>query len=127
MKIEIEKKHIIIIAIVVTVVAYLLWKRSRSVVTDGSSGTGASPKTTVDGVLAASGANSELKRYARNIERSIEKDPKWKQSIMDQADDNGYTYAQQVVLAAIWLKYTDNEGHWKEGTPWGVIAAIKEM
>lgn len=123
---KIEKKHIII-AIVVAVVAYLLWKRSSFVVTDGSSGTGASQKTTVDGVLAAAGANSELKRYARNIERSIEKDPKWKQSIMDQADNNGYTYAQQVVLAAIWLKYTDNEGHWKDDTPWGVIAAVKEM
>lgn len=123
---KIETKHIII-AIVVAVVAYLLWKRSRSVAPDGSSGTGTSQKTTVDGVLAAAGANSELKRYARNIERSIEKDPKWKQSVMDQADDNGYTYAQQVVLAAIWLKYTDNEGHWKDDTPWGVIAAVKEM
>ena len=123
---KIEKKHIII-AIVVAVVAYLLWKRSRSVAPDGSSGTGTSPKTTVDGVLAASGANSELKRYARNIERSIEKDPKWKQSVMDKADDNGYTYAQQVVLEAIWLKYTDNEGHFKEDTPWGVIAAVKDL
>ena len=123
---KIEKKHIII-AIVVAVVAYLLWKRSKSVETDGSSGTGASPKTTVDGVLAAAGASSELKRYARNIERSIEKDPKWKQSIMDKADDNGYTYAQQVVLEAIWLKYTDNEGHYKEDTPWGVLAAVKDL
>lgn len=126
MKIEIEKKHIII-AIVVAVAVYLLWKRSRSVETGGSSGTGASQKTTVEGVLAAAGANSELKRYARNIERSIEKDPKWKQSIMDQADDNGYTYAQQVVLSAIWMKYRNEDGTWKEGTPWGVIAAIKEM
>lgn len=123
---KIEKKHIII-AIVVAVVAYLLWKRSRSVVTDGSSGTGASPKTTVDGVLAASGANSELKRYARNIERSIEKDPKWKQSVMDKAADNGYTYAQQVVLDAIWLKYRNEDGTWKDDTPWGVIAAIKDL
>lgn len=123
---KIEKKHIII-AIVVAVVAYLLWKRSRSVEIDGSSGTGASPKTTVDGVLAAAGANSELKRYARNIERSIEKDPKWKQSVMDQADDNGYTYAQQVVLSAIWLKYRNEDGTWKDDTPWGVIAAVKEM
>ena len=123
---KIEKKHIII-AIVVAVVAYLLWKRSRSVETDGSSGTGASQKTTVDGVLAAAGASSELKRYARNIERSIEKDPKWKQSIMDQADDYGYTYAQQVVLAAIWMKYRNEDGTWKDDTPWGVIAAIKEM
>ncbi len=123
---KIEKKHIII-AIVVAVVAYLLWKRSRSMVTDGTSGTVASPKTTVDGVLAAAGANSELKRYVRNIEKAIEKDPKWKQSVMDKAADNGYTYAQQVVLEAIWLKYTDNEGHFKEETPWGVIAAVKEM
>ena len=123
---KIEKKHIII-AIVVAVVAYLLWKRSKSVVTDGATGTVASPKTTVDGVLAAAGANSELKRYARNIERSIEKDPKWKQSIMDKAADNGYTYAQQVVLEAIWLKYTDNEGHYKEDTPWDVLAAVKDL
>lgn len=124
---KIEKKHIII-AIVVAVVAYLLWKRSRSVAPDGySAGTVASPKTTVDGVLAAAGANSDLKRYARNIERSIEKDPKWKQSIMDKAADNGYTYAQQVVLEAIWLKYTDNEGHYKEDTPWDVLAAVKDL
>lgn len=123
---KIERKHIII-AIVVAVVAYLLWKRSKSMETEGSSGTVASPKTTVDGVLAAAGANSELKRYARNIERSIEKDPKWKQSVMDKADDNGYTYAQQVVLEAIWLKYTDSEGNFKEDTPWDVLAAVKDL
>lgn len=123
---KIEKKHIII-AIVVAVVAYLLWKRSRSVVTDGSSGTGASPKTTVDGVLAAAGASSELKRYARNIERSIEKDPKWKQSVMDKADDNGYTYAQQVVIEAIWMKYRNEDGTWKDDTPWGVLAAVEDL
>lgn len=123
---KIEKKHIII-AIVVAVVAYLLWKRSRSVVTDGSSGTGTSSKTTVDGVLAAAGASADLKRYVRNIEKAIEKDPKWKQSVMDKAADNGYTYAQQVVLEAIWMKYTDNEGHYKEETPWGVLAAVKDL
>lgn len=124
---KIEKKHIIIVAIVVAVVAYLLWKRSRSVVADGSSGTGASQKTTVDGVLAAAGANSELKRYARNIERSIEKNPKWKQSIMDKADDNGYTYAQQVVIEAFWMKYRNEDGTWKDDTPWGVLAAVKDL
>lgn len=123
---KIEKKHIII-AIVVAVVAYLLWKRSRSVATDGSSGTGASPKTTVEGVLAAAGANSELKRYARNLERSIEKNPNWKQSVMDKAADNGYTYAQQVVLEAIWMKYTNEDGTWKDGAPWGVIEAAENL
>ena len=125
MQINLEKKHIIIIAIVLAVVAYLLWKRHKSSETGGD--TGGPEKSELDAILDEVGASASLKSYVRSIAKSIEKDPKWKQSIKDKADDNGYTYAQQVVLDAIYMKYTDSEGNWKEKTPWGLIGKVKDL
>lgn len=123
---KIEKKHIII-AIVVAVVAYLLWKRSKSETEGTGTGTGKTTKSDIDAILDAAGAKAALKQYVRNFALSVDKDPKWKQDIMDKADNNDRTYAQQLVLEAIWTKYTDSDGHYTENTPWDVIAAVKNM
>lgn len=123
---KIEKKHIII-AIVVAVVAYLLWKRSKSETEGTGTGTGAPTKSDLDVILDAAGANSALKQYVRNFAQSVEKNPKWKQDIMDKASDNGYTYAQQLVLDAFWTKYHNEDGSWKDSTPWSVYANLTSM
>lgn len=109
---KIEKKHIII-AIVVAVAAWLLWKRRSSAdeVTASGSST-VSGADSLDYILShVTGLSTEEKIKIRQLYRQAEANAEIKQSIIDAAYDHGRTYAQQVVGTALWNMYTTG-GNW---------------
>lgn len=123
---KIEKKHIIIILIVVAVVAYLIWRRNSDTVTDPVTGEEVSLKDDINAILTKIGANTEEKSYVRNFARSVEAKPLWKENVQEKADSNLLTYEQQLVCDALWTKYNGANG-WSNPRGWKLIAKVKEL
>lgn len=117
---KIEKKHIIIL-IVVAVVIYLWWKNSQKA--EKSSGSGSDGSTALDynstdSIIAHSGMTSADAAYVRNYVSKVVSNLSYKAFIEDKAIERGYTYAQMVVLDALWTKYcrmVDGVSQFKDG------------
>ena len=111
---KIEKKHIII-AIVVAVAVYLLYKRGVFGKKEGAEGSNASVTIDpVEDVIAESGMyNSEAKEVRSNIKK-IKADEAWNEKVEEQADQLGRTYEQNLVINAYWTLYYNSEGNLKD-------------
>lgn len=76
---------------------------------DGSSGTPDLHDTDsiIDSLSLSSDLNKQAKNWVRSITNAIKKGTGgWDQKKVEtQASDNGITYAQQVVLSALWQMY----------------------
>ena len=108
-------KKTIIIAIVVAVVAFLLWKRMKAKSAVGveteetvSNGTNTS---SIDSILSAIGATSSEIANVRRTASAIDASPSWTERVVAKAKKNGITFQQQVVCEAIWMLYHPN-GSW---------------
>lgn len=128
---KIEKKHIII-AIVAVVAIWLLWR--KGVFGSGTGTTGSSkdgytdPTDSLEGVISASGMSNADANTVRKFKAKVDKDTlSWKADIEDKADNNGYSYYQQLALDALWAKYYNAETGWADNTPWSVFSAIKNL
>lgn len=109
---KITKKNIIIAA-VVAVVAYLLWKRmkgSTTVVTVGESLTAEPDHTTLDYILTHISFTNEERKKIDSLLKATQTSNLTKQQIQAKANERGISFDQQLVLDAIWLLYhPDNE------------------
>lgn len=137
---KIENKYIIIL-IVVAVVIYLWWKNSQKAGKSsgrGSDGSTALDYNSTDSIIAHSGMNSADAAYVRNyVVSKVESDLSYKAYIEDKAIERGYTYAQMVVLDALWTKYcrmVDGVSQFKDGITdaqksyyWTVTNKIKNL
>ena len=101
---KIEKKHIII-AIVVAVVAYFLWKRYKNSQADDTAEKTVPVTSDVNAILKAIGASDSQKDKIREIVRKINASTDWKRSLEEKAEEEGLTYEQEAVVAAIWTVY----------------------
>lgn len=102
----------IIIIIVVAVAAYLVWKKAKDAKA-AATAPPAGPTTpegveSVDGVIAASGMTSADAAYVRQFQTKREASLTDKAQIETKAVSRGLTYAQMLVLDALWTKYYDN-------------------
>ena len=110
---KIEKKHIII-AIVVAVAVYLLWKRGvfakgTDPGDDGTGGNGGSPTTSspasLDYILTHVRFNdAERERISAVYSRAMT-DKSYQQSLQASANAKGYSFDQMVVLKDLWALY----------------------
>lgn len=135
---KIEKKHIII-ALVVAVAAWLLWKKgvfSKAIAdATGIAASPIDPADSLEGVIAASGMTTAEARFVRDMEKAVEKSLTWKASIEDKAKDRGLTYYQMLALDAMWQMYYDSATNdFKPGTTeetkshvWKVQKAIQNI
>ena len=103
-----NKKTIIIIAIVVAVVAYLVWKNRKGSDDPGET-TSTSSGMSVKSILSSIGASATVKSYVNNIVAKINKNAVWKQKILDQAAAEDITFNQAAVLNALWLMYDNKD------------------
>ena len=108
---KLSKKTILIIAIVVAVVAYLVW-RKRQNSDDIEAPASTSTSMSVKSILASIGADSTVKSYVNSVVTSIANNAEWKQKIINQANAEGITYEQAAVLNALWLMYDKNKLDW---------------
>ena len=113
---KIEKKHIII-AIVVAVAAWLLWKnhKGRVVYTSTAPGSG---DGSIEDIIAASGMTDADARFVRQFASRIEANLSSKAEMETKALNRGYTYEQMVVLDGLWTKYrcmVDGVSRFKDG------------
>lgn len=115
-----KKKTIIILAIV-AVAAYLLWKKGVfSKNTAASSGDTPAPGVdvnSVEAIIAASGMTSTDASVVRKFVAKTEASAARKAEIERKAIERGYTYAQMVVLDALWSKYltlSNGQSVWKD-------------
>lgn len=131
----------IIIILVVVVAAYLVWRQYRK--QNAYYGTASAADTvpassavdSVEGVIAASGMTSTDAAYVRQFQSSVEASNVRREQMEQKAIQRGYTYAQMLVLDAIWTKYYDNAtSNFKTNVTsatknyvWKVQANIKEM
>lgn len=113
MEININKKTIII-AIVVAVAVYLLWKKglfskdapnNASYVDDPS----VTDPTSLDYILSHIDFNDTVRDMIKTLLNKTKVDKTYYQKIMAKAKENHYSFDQQLVLDAIWYVYhTDN-------------------
>lgn len=111
---KIEKKHIII-AIVVVVALWLLWKRgvfAKTSLTGGNDGTGggssAANKASLDYIMTHIAFTAEERAKINAMYDRAMTDKSYYQSIMAKANANGHSFDQQLVLDAIWGLYHPN-------------------
>ena len=119
---KIEKKHIIVIAIVGAVVAYLLWKRGvfTKVVTkvtgtgdDTDTGDADSPSS-LDYILEHIAFTNAERAKINEVYNHAMNDKTYYQYLIANANEKGYSFGQMVVLNAIWQLYTQNNS-WVAG------------
>ena len=118
---KIEKKHIIILAIVGAVVAYLLWKRGVFKGVTKVTGTGddtdtgdADSPSSLDYILEHIAFTSAERAKINEVYNHAMSDKTYYQSLVAKANEKGYSFGQMVVLAAIWKLYTQNNS-WVAG------------
>ena len=114
---KIEKKHIII-AIVVAVAVYFIWRRKKQAADETVSvGNETVKEDAVERVISASGMTTTDAAYVRQLRTKIEASPTWMERIQKKALERGLSYEQMLVLDSIWVKYYDNvTSDFKEGT-----------
>lgn len=100
---KIEKKHIII-AIVVAVAAYLVWKKRKGQ-TEAGNTSSAVYADSVDSIIAASGMTSSDAAKVRSFVQGIEASAVKKEQMEQKAISRGFTYAQMLVLDGLWTIY----------------------
>ena len=113
---KIDKKTIIII-LVVAVVAYLLWKKSKENATQNSSDvptTAPSDPTSLNYILTHVSFTERERNAIESKHKAADASEITYQSIMAKANENKISFDQQLVLDAIWSLYTQ-DGHWIAG------------
>lgn len=107
---KIEKKHIII-AIVVAVAVYLLWKRGvfAKDTGTGDDGTGGSPTASspasLDYILTHVTFNGAERERINSVYNRAMTDKSYQQWIQAEANAKGYSFDQMVVLKVLWALY----------------------
>lgn len=134
---KIEKKHIII-AIVVAVAVYLLWKRGVFAKgidpgDDGTGGNGGSPTTSspasLDYILTHVRFNdAERERISAVYSRAMT-DKSYQQSLQAEANAKGYSFDQMVVLKALWaLHHPANASEpWTNDRGWQLQQEVLQL
>lgn len=124
-------KRTIIIVLIVAVVAYFVWKKMKAATATANDSTptvSGVDLDSVDSIIGAIGATSSEKTYVKRIEQKIADSPTWQSRIITKADNNGLTYAQQVVCDAYWLLYHDDATDtWKDARGWKQTKKVKEL
>ena len=107
-----KTKKIIIVAVVVAVAAYLLWKRGKGNDIDrygtagGDISEPAEPVLTEEQIIARlTSCPAGHKKYLRSEVAKINANDAWKRSVQEKASNNGTTYPKQCVMDASWLVY----------------------
>lgn len=107
-----ETKKIIIVAVVVAVAAYLLWKRGKgnAAVKGGTAGGDisepAEPVLTEDQIIARlTSCPAGHKKYLTQNVAAINSSPMYVAEVQRKATDAGTTYPKQCVMDASWLVY----------------------
>lgn len=109
-------KKTIIILIVVAVVAYLLWKRSKATgVTDSGSNTPVDDPTSLDYILENVNFTSTERAKILALKKKVDTNVSYRQNIQDKADAKGRSFDQQLVLDAIWILYNPTNNAWIDG------------
>lgn len=129
-------KKTIIIVIVVAVAAYLLWKRRQSkTVTDSTTVTGTATVETpasesgpesLDYILTHITFNSAERAKIEAVRKSCQNSQSYSQSVQAKANQNGRTFAQQLVCEALWLLYTENN-HWTNARGWQLVDKVDKL
>lgn len=132
-----KQRKTTIILLVAAVAAIFVWKKLKSASSSSSStDPAAGGKESVEGVIAASGMNSTDAAFVRQTQKRWEASLTEKSRVETEAIARGYTYAQMLVLKALWTKYYDNAtSDFKpeyandnvKSYVWKVQAAIKNM
>lgn len=122
---NISKKTLIIIAIVVVIVGFLVWKHMRDN-QDPDTATSTSSSKSVDEILTAIGAESNVKSYVRSVVHKINASSAWKQDVIGKAKNNGLTFNQQAVLEALWVMYKDQDAEGNPKISWSVMDRLAE-
>lgn len=128
---KIEKKHIII-AIVLAVAVYLLWKKgvfsksTSSGSNDDGSNAGSSSGVDLDYILTHITFNSAERAKIEEVRKQVEASNIWKQSIQAKANKNGLSFDQQLCCDALWLLYINN-GKWTNDRGWKLSADVKAL
>lgn len=124
-------KRTIIIVLIVAVVAWFIWKKMKAATAtanDSTPNVSGVDLDSVDSIIEAIGATSSEKTYIKRIEQKIADSPTWQASVATNAENNGLTYAQQVVCDAYWLLYADTENSvWKDDRGWKQTKKVKEL
>ena len=114
---EPKTKKIIIIAIVVAVAAYLLWKRGKgnAAVKGGTAGGGEVPVPTTNElteeqiISRLTSCPAGNKNGLRSLVAKIYANDAMKRSIQEKASNNGITFAKQAVMDASWMLFRGPE------------------
>lgn len=100
----------IVIVIVVGLVAFLFWRKSKKGESGSPdvSGTGAQPGT-IDYILAnVPFTNAEIRKI-KGLQSTVNASTTYSESMRAKAAKNGTTFDEQIVLDAIWLLYHPNQ------------------
>lgn len=127
---EKEKKVYIIIAIVVAVAVYLLWKRGVFAKGIDPGGNGGSPTasspSSLDYILTHVTFNgAERERISAVYSRAMT-DKSYQQSIQAEANAKGYSFDQMVVLKALWALYHPGD-QWTTDRGWELQQEVLQL
>lgn len=131
---KIEKKHIII-AIVVAVAVYLLWKRGvfAKGTDPGDDGTGGSSTTSspasLDYILTHVNFNGTERERINAVYNRAMTDKSYQQSIQAEANAKGYSFDQMVVLKALWALYhpANADEPWTNDRGWKLQQEVLQL
>ena len=110
-----KQKKLIIVAVVVAVALYFIWKNSKAAKDGGSNDTGGStgggtagtrldPSNLEDCITAGELTTSEADKVRQKY-RDYQSYAVGRQQIIDKAKVNGLTYEQQLVCEVIYVMY----------------------
>lgn len=122
-------KKTIIIALVMAVVFYLLWKKSKQtsvMVVGGDTLTAEPDHTTLDYILTHIDFTTAERNKIEAYRNACESQSTLRQSVQAKAVKNGISYDQQLVCEALWVLYHDNSG-WTNDRGWKLIAEVKSL
>lgn len=126
---KINKKTVIIM-LVVAVVVYLLWRRSKQTMVVTYSGdatvTAEPDHTTLDYILTHIDFNSSERNKIEAYRLACESQNTLRQSIQAKAIKNGLSFDQQLVCEALWVLYHTDNG-WTNDRGWKLINEVKSI
>lgn len=123
-------KKTIIIALVVAVAAWLLWKRmkGKGAASIGDVALTSAPDTTsLNYILTHIDFNEAERKKIESLRKAAEASEMTYQTILAKANAKGRSYDQQLVCEAIWMLYNPNNNGWTNDRGWKLSEKVLNL